>query len=123
MRTVLVEGNEVFKGTYEQCVAYCKRNGYMVYNSYCWDFSFADVAIVQRAQALFFLGAPATAQAGANLARLQATEKIVCEKKLKKIKKIFPKPLDKSGNIGYTNYRKKEREVKKNDKDGNHKED
>ena len=46
MRTVLVEGNEVFRGTYEQCVAYCKRNGYMIYNGYCWDFSFADVAIV-----------------------------------------------------------------------------
>lgn len=64
---------------------------------------------------LFYFGAPATTQAGANLARFGATEKIVCEKKLKKNKKIFPKSLDKSGNIGYTYYRKKEREVKKND--------
>lgn len=46
MRKVLVEGNEVFKGTYKQCVAYCKSNGYMVYNGVCWDFSFADVAII-----------------------------------------------------------------------------
>ncbi len=46
MRKVLVEGNEVFKGTYKQCVAYCKMNGYMVYNGVCWDFSFADVAII-----------------------------------------------------------------------------
>ncbi len=62
-----------------------------------------------------FLGAPATVEAGAILARIGTTDKIVCEKKLKKIEKNFPKPLDKSGNMVYTNYRKKEREVKKND--------
>ena len=62
----------------------------------------------------FYFGAPATVEAGAILARIGTTEKIVCEKKLKKFEKNFPKPLDKSGNIVYTNYRKKEREVKKN---------
>ena len=62
----------------------------------------------------FIFGAPATVEAGAILARIGTTEKNVCEKKLKKVEKNFPKPLDKSGNIVYTNYRKKEREVKKN---------
>lgn len=62
----------------------------------------------------FYFGAPATVEAGAILARISTTEKIYCEKKLKKIKKIFPKPLDNSGYIGYTYYRKKEREVKEN---------
>lgn len=69
----------------------------------------------RSATPLFLLGAPATVGAGAILARISTIEKIICEKKLKKVEKIFPKPLDKSGNIGYTNYRKKEREVKKND--------
>lgn len=63
----------------------------------------------------FYFGAPATVEAGAILARIGTTEKIVCEKKLKKFEKKFPKPLDKSGNMVYTNYRKKERELKKND--------
>lgn len=62
----------------------------------------------------FIFGAPATVEAGAILARIGTTEKINREKKLKKVEKIFPKPLDNSGNIGYTYYRKKEREVKEN---------
>lgn len=64
---------------------------------------------------LFYLGAPATVEAGAILAKTNATEKIICEKKLKKVEKNFPKPLDKPRDMVYTNYRKKEREVKKND--------
>ena len=62
----------------------------------------------------FYLGAPATVEAGAILARIDTTEKINREKKMKKVEKNFPKPLDKPGNIGYTYYRKKEREVTNN---------
>ena len=46
IKRVLVDGTEVFKGTYNECEKWCKRNGYMVYNGVCWDFRYGDVAIV-----------------------------------------------------------------------------
>ena len=50
MRTVLVEGNEVFRGTYEQCVAYCKRNGYKFLDDCPW---FSDFNFIQSSDAHF----------------------------------------------------------------------
>jgi hypothetical protein len=46
MKKVMIEGKVVFTGSYEKCVKYCKSMGYMVYNGICWDFKFADIAIV-----------------------------------------------------------------------------
>ena len=46
VKNVMIDGNVVFTGKYEKCVAFCKMMGYMVFNGIYWDFSGEDIAIV-----------------------------------------------------------------------------
>lgn len=46
MAKVMVDGKVEFTGNYKACEKYCKEMGYLVYNGICWDYRYADVAIV-----------------------------------------------------------------------------